>query len=47
MTRRYGPPGVLVYEEVALPALRPDEMRIRSIASAPWAEAMCGSTRIR
>jgi NADPH:quinone reductase len=32
--RRYGPPDVLEYTEVSLPAVGPDEVRIRSIASA-------------
>jgi NADPH:quinone reductase len=32
--RRYGPPDVLEYTEVLLPAVRRDEVRIRSIASA-------------
>jgi NADPH:quinone reductase-like Zn-dependent oxidoreductase len=32
--RRYGPPDVLVYEELVLPALAPDEVRIHAIASA-------------
>jgi NADPH:quinone reductase len=32
--RRYGPPTVLGLERVALPALSPDEIRVRSIASA-------------
>jgi NADPH:quinone reductase len=32
--RQYGPPEVLTYAEVSLPALGPDEVRIRSLASA-------------
>jgi NADPH:quinone reductase len=32
--RRYGPPNVLEYTEVSLPAIGRDEVRIRSIASA-------------
>src|SRR5262245_62576496 len=32
--RWYGPPGVLGLERVALPALAPDEIRVKSLASA-------------
>ncbi len=32
--RRYGPPAVLGVERVALPALSPDEICVRSLASA-------------
>ena len=32
--RGYGPPAVLRLESVPLPALAPDEIRIRSLASA-------------
>ena len=34
MMRRYGPPSVLEYTEISLPAIGPDDFRIRSIASA-------------
>lgn len=34
MMRRYGPPSVLEYTEISLPAIGPDDVRIRSIASA-------------
>ena len=34
LMRQYGPPAVLSYGEIDLPELRPNEVRIRSIASA-------------
>src|SRR3712207_1245199 len=34
LMRAYGPPEVLAYASVPLPPLRPDEVRIRTIASA-------------
>ena len=37
--RRYGPPDVLIYEELFLPPLAPDAVRIRARRALPLSDA--------